>query len=98
MNAAYCHIDGVLDNTVIALDTYKIALEVVVDLHIVESCIVLAVDLSDLVELLLESPSYERRHIEVECRDGLATVHLVLYSLHRDTSEDTCSLDSLCRT
>ena len=35
--AAYGHVDGVLDDAVISLDTYKIAFEVVVDGDIIES-------------------------------------------------------------
>ena len=44
--------------------------------------IILARERSDFLELLLEGISYERRKIEVEGRDGLTSVHLVLNRLH----------------
>ena len=97
MNAAYCHVDCMLDHTVISLDAYKLALEVVVYLHIIKARVVFSVDFSDLVKLFLEGPSYERSHIEVECRDSLSTMHLVLHGLHGDAAQDAGSLDALCR-
>ena len=97
MHAAYGHIHCVLDHPVITLDSYKVALEVVIDRGIVKTGVAFAVDLTYLVQLLLESLSHERSHIEVESRYGLTSVHLVLYGLHRDTAQDTCSLDTLCR-
>ena len=78
MYAAYSHVDCMLDHAVIALYAYKMSLEVVVNLYIIKSLVVFSVDLSDLVELLVESPSDKRCHVEVECWDGLTSVHLVL--------------------
>ena len=87
-----------LDDAIVTLDANEVTLEVVVDLCIIKTRVVLAVDLSDLVKFLLESPSYERRHVKVEGWNSLTSVHLVLHGLHGDTSEDACCLDSLCRT
>ena len=95
--AADSHVDSMLYHAVVALDSNELPLEIVVDLHIIKTSVVLTVDLSDLVEFLLECPSYERRHVEVECRDRLTSMHLVLNSLKRDASEDAGCLDSFSR-
>ena len=54
MHSAHCHIDGMLDDSVVTLDSYEVAFDVVVNLYIIKSCVVLSVDISDLVKLFLE--------------------------------------------
>ena len=98
MDACHCHVDRVLDHSVVTLDTDEVSSDVVVDLDVIQTGIILSVDVADLVEFLLEGTSHEWGHVEIECRDGLATVHLVLDCLHRDASQDAGCLDSLCRT
>ena len=82
---------------VVSLYTHKITLQVIIDLHIIQTCIVFPIDLADLVQFLLESPSYERSHIEVKCRNSLTSMHFVLDCLQGNTSENARSLNSLRR-
>ena len=82
MDAGNCHVDGVLDHSVVSLDAHKVTVEIVVDLHVIEACVVFSIDFAYLVKLLMERSSYERSHIEVECRNRLTSVHFVLYGLH----------------
>ena len=37
MHAAYSHIDSVLDDSLVALDSHKVTSDIVIDSHIVES-------------------------------------------------------------
>ena len=98
MNAAYGHVDRMLDHAVVALDADEVTSDIVIDRGIIKAGIAFAVDLANLVKLFLEGLPYERSHVEVEGRDRLTSVHLVLHCLHRDTSEDAGSLDALCGT
>ena len=97
VNTAYSHIDGVLDHSVCTLDSDEFPADIVIDLHIVKARVILSGHLSDLVKFLLKSLSHVRSHVEVKCRNSLTSVHLVLDSLHGDTSEDAGSLDPFCR-
>ena len=97
MYAGNCHVDGVLDHSVIPLNSDEVAVQIVVDLNVIETCVVLAGDLSDLVEFLMERTSHERSHVEVKCRNRLTSVHLVLDGLHGDAAQDAGCLDPLCR-
>ena len=86
-----------LDDAVVSLYTHKVSLQIVVYRYIIETCVALAVDLTDLIELLPECPSYERSHIEVKCRNSLTSMHFVLDCLQGNTSENARSLNSLRR-
>ena len=50
------------------------------------------------LHLLDETAADVRRQIEVESRDSLSAVHLILRRLERDTAEDARRLDTLGRT
>ena len=50
-----------------------------------------------MLNLLYERTPNERSQIEVESRNGLTSVHLVLGSLERNACNHTGSLNTLCR-
>ena len=54
MNTSPSHVDCMLEHSVVALDAHEVAAEIVVDLDIIKACVVLSVDVSDLVKFLLE--------------------------------------------
>ena len=60
--------------------------------------VVSVIVLGELSKLFLECLANERCQIEVECRDGLATVHFVLNGLHRDAGKHAGGLDTLGRS
>ena len=86
-----------LESAVTALQADEVTLDVVVDLRLLEVAEVGVEHVADLVHLFLEGLAHERGEIEVEGRDGLAAVHLVLHRLHGDAGEDGRGLDALRR-
>ena len=97
VHPAYSHIDGVLDDPLLPLDPEEVPPDVVINRNVLEVAVVGPAHVAYLVYLLVESLSHERCHIEVKCRDGLPSVHLVLHRLHGDAAENAGSLYPLCR-
>ena len=74
-------VDGVLLQSVVALKAVEVGDEVVVDGCVHEVCEALACQLLEVAQLLLVARPHEGREVEVEGRDGLSAVHLVLCRL-----------------
>ena len=87
MHTAHGLIDGVLLGALLARQPVERLLEIVYQRLIVETLVVLAVQFLQRLEFLYIGHAHVGSQIEVEGRDGLATVHLVLGALHRDTSQ-----------
>ena len=97
VDAADGLVDGMLEGAVAALEADEVALDVVVDPDTLEIAVVHVEQLADLVHLFIEGLADERGEVEVEGRDGLAAVHLVLHRFHGDAGEDGGRLDALGR-
>ena len=80
--AAYSHIDGMLFQPLVALYSYQIALDVIVDRSIFQMVEVNAFERGEFVDFLLVGLPYVRSQIEVECRNRLTAMHFILDSLH----------------
>ena len=91
-------VDCMLDGTVLTLKAGKVALDVIVYLDGLERAVVSIHEGADFVDLFLEGLAYERSKLEVEGRNGLASVHLVLDGLHGDAGEHTGGFYPLCGT
>lgn len=71
MYAADSHVDGMLFQPLVALYSYQITLDVVVDRSILQMVEVNAFERGELVDFLLVGLPYVRSQIEVECRNRL---------------------------
>ena len=96
--AAYGHVYGMLDHPFLSLDSEQVSLDIVIELYVLQMAVVLPLHVADLVYLFMESLPDERSHIEVECRYGLASMHLVLYGFHGNTAQNAGSLYPFGRT
>ena len=86
-----------LQLTLAPCEAVERSLFVVFQLDIIEVAEIFARDLLHLLHLLDERAADERSEIEVEGRDGLTAVHLVLRRLERYAGYDACGLDAFGR-
>ena len=59
--------------------------------------IVFSIQFFQVLDFLDEAVAHVGGKVEIECRDGLSAVHLVLGCFQRDASQDTGSLDAFGR-
>ena len=71
-----------LYDALVTLYADKVAFDIVINLNIVEPAEIFSVKVAEFLDLLVECPSYVRCHIEIECRDCLPAMHLVLDCFH----------------
>ena len=89
-------VNGMLESSLLSLETDKVVLEIIVNLCSLELAVILVLHGGNLVDLLFESLTDVRREIEVERRYRLTSVHLVLDCLHGDTSKNGGCFYPLC--
>ena len=90
-------IDGMLLGAFLTRQTVKRFLDVIHQRLLIEVLIVLAIQIFKSLQLLDIAQSHIGCQIEVESRNRLSAVHLILSTLHRDTSQDRSCLDTLGR-
>ena len=98
VDAADSHIDSVLFQSFVSFETIQVFLQVILDfsvLQIVEIPVLQHCQLGNLLDICL---SYIRRKIEVECRNGLTSMHFILDRLHGNTCENRSGLYPLRRS
>ena len=98
MHPSYSLVNGMLLGTLLAGKTVKRLLDIVHQRLIVQVAIVLAIQILQSFQLFNIAHTHVWSQIEVEGRDSLTTMHLVLGTLHRDTSQNRRRLYTLCRT
>ena len=86
-----------LQDSFLSLDSEKVPLYVVINSDILQMAEILAEHVAYLFQFLVECLPDERGHVEVERRDCLSSVHLVLHGFHRDAAQYAGGLDSFCR-
>ena len=96
MHPSHGLVDGVLHSPLLSLEFVHRLLDIVVEWPVVVFRKVKPHDRLHVLEFFLETGAHERSEIEVESRNGLSSVHLVLCSLHGDAGEHACGLYSLC--
>ena len=95
MHSAHSLIDGMLTRTVLALQTVKWCLQIVHQRLVIQFFVVLTVQLFQRLQLLNVAHTHVWSQIEVERRNSLSAVHLVLCTLHRDTGQHAGCLNAL---
>ena len=98
MHATYGTVHGLLTHAVDASLVAKRFNQIVLDLLCVEFRILLSFILLKATKLLKIGHVDVWCEIEVESRNSLSTMHLILCSLERDTSLNACCLNALGRT
>ena len=89
-------VDGVLLEALIALQEDKVCGDIILNLSIVQVLQVHTGEVFDILDLFDVALAHIGGEVEVEGRDGLSAMHLVLHRLHRDTCHDRGGLDTLC--
>lgn len=98
VDAAHSLVDGKLEQALIAIETVKRSLQIVLDLCRAEIIETATLKLLQRPHFLLVGIAHIGSEVEVESRNGLTSVHLVLTSLQGDASQYGCRLDALGRT
>ena len=98
MDAAHSLVDGKLEQALVAIETVERSLQIVLDLCRAEIIETATLKLLQRPHFLLVGIAHIGSEIEVESRNGLTSVHLVLTSLQGDASQYGCRLDALGRT
>ena len=91
-------VDGVLLCALLSLQSVEGFLDIVYERLVIEVAVVLAVQVFQGFQFLYISHSHVGSQIEVEGRNSLTAVHLVLGTLHGDTSQHRGRLNALGRT
>ena len=97
MDTAHRLVDGMLLNTLLTRQTVERFLDIIHQRLLIKILIVLASQILKGLQFLNITQSYIRSQIEVEGRDSLSTVHLILCTLHGDTSQYRGRLNALGR-
>ena len=95
VHTAHGAVDGVLLRALFAREEIERLFDEVVDFGVVKAAEVAAGEGFHILHLLNIAFADEWSQIEVKRRYCLTTVHLVLRSLHRDTSNHACGFDTL---
>ena len=98
VNACHGAVDGMLQYAFIALKVVEWFHQIVVELQLIHVAVVLTIEFLDIFHLLNKRRTHVWCQIEVECRDGLSAVHLVLCCLKRYAGNHACRFDALGRT
>ena len=91
-------VDGMLAYALSAGKTGQRGLDEILYLAVVQFAVVLGIQIFQHLDFLYETLAHVWCQIEVESRNSLTAVHLVLHSLHADTAQYRSGLDTLCRT
>ncbi len=97
MHSSYSLVDCMLQIAFIPLQTVKRFFNIIFKLCLLQVGEILIDELLEIVYLLNETCPYVRGKIEIESRDSLSAVHLILSRLERYAGYHACRLDSLCR-
>ena len=89
-------VDGVLTGALATLQSVERFLQIVHQRLVVHILKVFAVEILHSLQLLNVAHTNVRSQIEVECRNSLSAVHLVLSALHRYTCQHAGRLNALC--
>ena len=89
---------GMLADALTANQTSEGSLYEVLYVAVVQFAIVLGIQVFQHLHLLDETLAHIGSQVEVESRDCLTAMHLVLHGLHADTAQNRSGLDALCRT
>ena len=95
--ASHRLVHGVLLGTLAACQSVKGLLDIVNQRFLVHVAVVFAVELLQCLQFLDIAHADVGCQVEVEGRDSLSAVHLVLGTLHRDTGQHRCRLDTAGR-
>ena len=95
VNARHGAVDGMLLDACIAFQSVEWAFDVVVYLGLVQVLEVVTIEIFQIFHLFYIRGAHEGGEIEVEGRDGLSTVHLVLCALQGDARQHGGCLDAL---
>ena len=98
MHTTHRLVDGVLLGTLPTLQTFQRLLDIVHQRFFVQVFIALAIQVFQCFQLLDIRQAHVWCQIEIKGRNGLTTMHLVLTTLHRDTSQHRGRLNTLGRT
>ena len=90
-------VDGMLFHALVALHEKQVFGEIVIDRCIIEMLQVGSGEVFNVLHFLYITFAYIRSEIEVECRDGLSSMHFVLYGLHGDACHDGSGFDAFGR-
>ena len=97
MDTSHGLVDSMLLGTFLTRQTIERLLDIIQQRLLIEILIVLARQILKGLQLLDIAQTHIRSQIEVEGRDGLSAMHLILCTLHRDTSQHGSRLDTLGR-
>ena len=91
-------VDGMLQDAFASFQSVERFLQKVLDGCVIQFAVVLGHELLQHFHLLDERGAHIGCQVEVEGRDGLSAVHLVLGCFHADTAEDAGRFDAFGRT
>ena len=91
-------VDGMLTHSVDARQLIEGLFEIIHEHLIIELTVVLSVEVLQCLQLLDIGQTHIGSQIEVEGRNSLTAMHLVLGTFQRDTGKDGCRLNTLGRT
>ena len=97
VHAPYGLVHGMLLGALLPGQSVERSFDVVDERLIVEVLVTLSVEFFQVFQFLDVCHAHVGCQVEVEGRDGLSAVHLVLGALHRDTSQHRGGLDALGR-
>ena len=97
MDTSHRLVDSMLLGTFLTRQTIERLLDIIQQRLLIEILIVLARQILKGLQLLDIAQTHIRSQIEVEGRDGLSAMHLILCTLHRDTSQHGSRLYTLGR-
>ena len=95
MHSCHCAVHSMLHHTVIALQTTEFATQEVAHLQLVQVFEALSIEGFKVLQFLLERQAHEGSEVEIEGRDSLTAVHLVLRTFQRDAGQHARRLDAL---
>ena len=97
VHTRYGLVDGMLYDAVLARQSVQRLQQIVGQFLLIEMGIVFSIQFFQVLDFLDEAVAHVGGKVEIECRDGLSAVHLVLGCFQRDASQDTGSLDAFGR-
>ncbi len=98
MHTCHSAVDGLLHDSFVALQLAQRLAQVVLDFDVEQMGEILVLIVLQILDFLLVGHAHVWREVEVERRNCLTTVHLVLRRFERNAGLHRSCLDALCRT
>ena len=97
MHAGNGPVHGMLQDARLARQSVERLLQVILQRHLIQMAVVHPVQLLQCFQLFDEAIPHVRRKVEIECRNRLPAMHLVLGGFQRNTTQDAGRFDAFCR-